>query len=83
MHWFFAAMDDPRLKPMIFSKGILDKQAEFGDDFGAWMKWLRDTFEESDRKSHGADQPRNESRPCARRRRVAGVRAPDATLKST
>jgi AbiV family abortive infection protein len=22
MHWFFAAMDDPRLKPMIFSKGM-------------------------------------------------------------
>jgi AbiV family abortive infection protein len=51
MHWFFAAMDDPRLKPMIFSKGSLDKQAEFGDNFGAWMKWLRDTFAEADRKS--------------------------------
>jgi AbiV family abortive infection protein len=51
MHWFFAAMDDPRLKPMIFSKGSLDKQAEFGDDFGAWMKWLRDIFAEADRKS--------------------------------
>jgi AbiV family abortive infection protein len=51
MHWFFAAMDDPRLKPMIFSKGSLDKQAEFGDDFGAWMKWLRDTFAEADRTS--------------------------------
>jgi AbiV family abortive infection protein len=51
MHWFFAAMDDPRLKPMIFSKGSLDKQADFGDDFGAWMKWLRDTFAEADRKS--------------------------------
>ncbi len=51
MHWFFAAMDDPRLKPMIFSKASLDKQAEFGDDFGAWMKWLRDTLAEADRKS--------------------------------
>lgn len=51
MHWFFAATEDPRLKPMIFSKGSLDKQAEFGDDFGAWMKWLRDTFAEADRKS--------------------------------
>jgi AbiV family abortive infection protein len=51
MHWFFAAMDDPHLKPMMFSKGSLDKQAEFGDDFGAWMKWLRDTFAEADRQS--------------------------------
>jgi AbiV family abortive infection protein len=51
MHWFFAAMEDPRLKPMIFSKGSLDKQAEFGDDFGAWMKWLRETFAEADRRS--------------------------------
>ena len=51
MHWFFLAMDDPRLKPMILSKGSLDKQAEFGDDFGEWMKWLRDTFAEADRKS--------------------------------
>lgn len=51
MHWFFAAMEDQRLKPMIFSKGGLDKQAEFGDDFGAWMKWLRDAFAEADRKS--------------------------------
>src|SRR5271154_5963116 len=51
MRWFFTAMEDSRLKPMIFSKGSLDKQAEFGDDFGAWMKWLRDTFAEADRKS--------------------------------
>jgi AbiV family abortive infection protein len=51
MYWFFAAMDDPRLKPMIFSKGSLDKQAELRDDFGAWMKWLRETFAEADRKS--------------------------------
>ncbi len=51
LQWFFSAMDDPRLKPMIFSKGSLDKQAEFGNDYGAWMKWLRDTFEEADRKS--------------------------------
>lgn len=51
MHWFFAAMEDTRLKPMIFSKSSFNKQAEFGDDFGAWMKWLRDTFAEADRKS--------------------------------
>jgi AbiV family abortive infection protein len=51
MTWFFLAMDNPRLKPMIFSKGSFDKQAEFGDDVAAWMKWLRDTFEEADRKS--------------------------------
>jgi AbiV family abortive infection protein len=51
MHWFFAALDDPRLKPMIFSKGSVDKQAELGDDVGAWMKWLRDTFAEADRQS--------------------------------
>jgi len=51
LHWFFAAMDDPRLRPMIFSKGSLDKQAELDDDVGAWMKWLRDTFAEADRKA--------------------------------
>jgi len=38
LQWFFVAMDDPRLKPMIFSKGSLDKQAEFGEDYGSWMK---------------------------------------------
>ena len=51
MTWFFLAMDNTRLKPMIFSKGSFGKQAEFGDDVAAWMKWLRDTFEEADRKS--------------------------------
>jgi AbiV family abortive infection protein len=51
MYWFFAAMDDPRLKPMIFSKGSAVKQAELADDVGAWMRWLRDTFVEVDRKS--------------------------------
>ena len=51
MTWFFLAMDNPRLKPMIFSKGSFDKQAEFGEDVAAWMRWLRDTFEEADRKS--------------------------------
>jgi AbiV family abortive infection protein len=43
MTWFFFAMEDQRLRPMIFSKGSLDKQADFGEDFGAWMKWLRDS----------------------------------------
>jgi hypothetical protein len=39
LQWFFSAMDNPELRRMIFSKGSLDKQAEFGDDFGGWMKW--------------------------------------------
>jgi AbiV family abortive infection protein len=61
MHWFFAAMEDPRLKSMIFSKGSLDKQAELGDDFGAWMKWLRDTLVEADRKSMELTNLENEA----------------------
>jgi AbiV family abortive infection protein len=51
LQWFFAAMDNPELRRMIFSKGSLDKQAEFGDDFGAWMKWLHKQFDEAARES--------------------------------
>ena len=51
LQWFFAALDHPDLRPLIFSKGSLEKQAEFRDDYGAWMKWMRETIEEADRKS--------------------------------
>jgi AbiV family abortive infection protein len=51
LQWFFAAMDNPELRRMIFSKGSLDKQAEFGDDFGGWMKWLHQQFDEAARES--------------------------------
>jgi AbiV family abortive infection protein len=51
LQWFFAAIDNPELRRMIFSKGSLDKQAEFGDDFGGWMKWLHQQFDEAARQS--------------------------------
>jgi AbiV family abortive infection protein len=51
LQWFFAAMDNPDLRNMIFSKGSLDKQAEFGDDFGGWMKWLHQQFDEAVRQN--------------------------------
>jgi AbiV family abortive infection protein len=51
LQWFFAALDNPDLRRMIFSKGSLDKQAEFGDDFGEWMKWLHQQFDEAARES--------------------------------
>jgi hypothetical protein len=51
LQWFFSAMDNPELRRMIFSKGSLDKQAEFGADFGGWMKWLHQQFDEAARKS--------------------------------
>jgi AbiV family abortive infection protein len=51
LQWFFAAMDNPELRRMIFSKGSLDKQAELGDDFGWWMKWLHQQFDEAARES--------------------------------
>jgi len=46
LQWFFSAIDNPELRRMIFSKGSLDKQAEFGDDFAGWMKWLHQQFDE-------------------------------------
>ena len=49
----FASIDNPELQRMIFSKGSLDKQAEFGDDFAGWMKWLHQQFEEAARQSIG------------------------------
>jgi len=51
IQWFLDATDNPELRRIIFSKGSLDKQAEFGDDIGAWIKWLREAFEEYNRKS--------------------------------
>jgi AbiV family abortive infection protein len=51
LQWFFAAIDNPELRRMIFSKGSLDKQTEFGADFGGWMKWLHEQFDEAARQS--------------------------------
>lgn len=51
LQWLLASADNPELRRMIFSKGCLDKQAEFGDDFAGWMKWLHQQFDEAARQS--------------------------------
>lgn len=51
IQWFFVASEDPQLKPFIFSKGSLEKQAEFNDGAG-WIKWLRKTVEDSQRSAY-------------------------------
>ena len=49
LDWFFAATDDPYLKTIVFSKGSFEKQAEFGDDTLAWVRWLKGIIEENNR----------------------------------
>jgi len=51
LDWFFVATEDPQLRMMIFSKGSLEKQAEFEQKPGEWVRWLRRTIEESNRLS--------------------------------
>jgi AbiV family abortive infection protein len=67
MTWFFLAMDNPRLKPMIFSKGSFDKQAEFGDDCRSVDEMAPRQLRGSRPQEHGVDQSRNAAK--ARRRR--------------
>lgn len=51
LDWFFTASEHPQLRMMIFSKGSLEKQAEFENEPGGWIRWLRTTIEESNRMS--------------------------------
>lgn len=51
LDWFFAATENPQLKPMIFSKGSLEKQAELEYEPVKWIHWLRATIEEWNRAS--------------------------------
>jgi AbiV family abortive infection protein len=49
LQWFFAATAHPQIKTWIFSKGSLEKQAEFANERVGWIKWLRSVIEESER----------------------------------
>ena len=49
LDWFFAATEDPYLKTIVFSKGSFEKQAQFGDDTIAWVRWLKGVIEENNR----------------------------------
>jgi AbiV family abortive infection protein len=53
LEWFFAASEDPQLRPVIFSQGSLRKQSEFdaANQSGGWIRWLRTAIEESNRVS--------------------------------
>lgn len=51
LDWFFVATENPQLRPMIFSKGSFEKQAEFESDPERWIHWLRATIEEWNRAS--------------------------------
>ena len=51
MQWFFLASQNPELKPYIFSKQSIEKQAEMREDRTGWIRWLRGLFEESTRKA--------------------------------
>ena|ERR1022692_118747 len=56
LDWFLIATDDPQLRPMIFSKGSLEKQAEFKNEPADWVHWLRTTIEEWKRASRELTQ---------------------------
>jgi AbiV family abortive infection protein len=62
LDWFFAATDDPQLRPMIFSKGSLEKQAQFDNknDSAGWIHWLRTELEEANRLSRELTLKRDE-----------------------
>lgn len=51
MQWFFLASQNPELRPYIFSKQSIEKQAEMREDRTGWIRWLRGLFEESTRKA--------------------------------
>jgi AbiV family abortive infection protein len=55
IQWFFIASGHPEVKPFIFSKGSMEKQAEF-DDGAMWIKWLRKTVEDSQRAAYEVAQ---------------------------
>lgn len=48
VQWFFYATNEPQLKLVVFSKASLDKQKELDDGKG-WIRWLRESVEESQR----------------------------------
>jgi AbiV family abortive infection protein len=50
IQWFFFATNDSQLKLVIFSKHSLEKQQEFATG-PEWMRWLRETIEESQRSA--------------------------------
>jgi AbiV family abortive infection protein len=58
LEWFFEASQNPELRPLIFSKGSLDKQQELKGVQEDWLRWLRETFEEMERvnKQLGIDE---------------------------
>jgi AbiV family abortive infection protein len=49
LEWFFDASQSPELRPLIFSKGSMEKQADLKGEQGNWIRWLRETFEEMER----------------------------------
>jgi AbiV family abortive infection protein len=56
LQWFSIASADPQLKPVVFSKVSMEKQAELIDERSGWIKWLRKTIEDSQRAAHEAAQ---------------------------
>jgi len=55
IQWFFIASANPQLKPFIFSKASMEKQAEFNDG-AEWIKWLRKTVEDWERSAYEVAQ---------------------------
>ena len=53
LDWFLLASENPQLRPIIFSKGSMEKQAECDNrnEPTGWIHWLRAAIEESNRLS--------------------------------
>jgi AbiV family abortive infection protein len=53
--WLLASFDDPEKRKGILSRGSLDKLAEF-KDVRAWVRWLKDLFDEAEAQGRAAAQ---------------------------
>ena len=53
LDWFFVATEDPQLRQLVFSKGSLEKQAEFekANNPSGWIRWLHAEIDEANRLS--------------------------------
>jgi AbiV family abortive infection protein len=51
LEWFLTAADDPNLKLLVWSKESFAKLKELEGHVGNWVKWLRKTAEEAEKRN--------------------------------
>jgi AbiV family abortive infection protein len=52
LKWFLSAADDSNLKLLVWSGQSFSKLAEFEGDVRAWVKWLRTTAKEAEKRNN-------------------------------